>query len=105
MRASPIPLYAATLLLSACANQPTNTVPALEVALTAADQTAIAYITLPACPKPNGVLCSDAVVVGQIKAAGSAAYAAVKAYQNGTGTMAVAQAAIAALVAITPPAK
>lgn len=80
-----------------------NTAPALEVALTAADQSAISYVTLPACPRPAGTLCSDTVVVGQIKAAAGAAYAAVKAYQKGTGTMAVAQAAIAAMVALIPP--
>lgn len=80
-----------------------NTAPALEVALTAADQTAIAYITLPACPRPAGTLCSDTVIVGQIKLAANAAYNAVKAYQRGTGTEAVAQAAIAALVALVPP--
>lgn len=99
-------LFAGTLLigLTACATTPSNNAPALEVALTAADQTAIAYITLPACPRPAGTLCSEAVIVAQIKLAAGAAYKAVKAYQAGTGTQAVAQAAIAALVALTPPA-
>lgn len=89
--------------VSACASPAAQTgVAAAAIALTAADQAAVAYITLPACPSKNGTLCSDAVKVAQIKSAGALAFAAVKAAEAGTGTQANAQAALATFVALVP---
>ena len=77
-------------------------VPALQVALTAADHAAIAYVTLPQCPQPNNMLCSEKTTNAKIKVAAQAAYIAVTAADRGTGTASAAQAAIEILVAATP---
>jgi hypothetical protein len=75
-----------------------------EVALTALDQAAVEYVTLPLCPQPSGTLCSVAATSTQIKVASAQAYAAVKAAEAGTGTVAAAQAALDALAALVSPA-
>ena len=95
------------LFLCACPSNPANTAPALETALTAAEATALHYVTLPACApgatsQTGGALCSQATVVTQIKLADNAAYAAVKKFEAGTGTQADASAAIAALTVLVP---
>lgn len=101
----------ALVLLAACSTTPgtppapSNGVAALEIALTAADQAALAYVTLPACPSSTKALCSDAATVSQIKTASATAYSAVKAVQAGTADTVAAQAAIAALAALTPATK
>lgn len=97
----------AAVALSACATpQPTQTTVAqVAAALTAADNLAIQYVTLPLCPRP-GQLCSDKAVSANIKAAAARAYAAVKAAEasGSSGDLAAANAAVAALTALTPPA-
>ncbi len=97
------------LLLAACASGGTTqtTVAEAEVALTAAEQVALSYVTLPACPAPSGPLCSDAATSAKIKQAAQVAYAAVKAAEaSGTSAdLAAANAAIATLTALVPAVK
>jgi hypothetical protein len=98
-----LPTIAAVLMLAGCA----QTVPASEIALTAAEATALQYVTLPACApgatsQPGGALCSQATVVAQIKAADNTAFTAVKAAESGTGMQAAASAAVAALSSLVP---
>lgn len=99
---------AALLLLDGCANTNTQTgVYATAVALTAADNVAIQYVTLPLCgPTHPGPLCSDAKITGQIKSYAQAAHDAIKAAEaaGDSATLAAANAAVAALVSVTPKA-
>ncbi len=104
-------LVAAGTSLGACnlfkGTSPKNDAAALEVTLTAAEQTAVAYFQLPVCPA-GAPLCQTPEVKTTIKKLDASAYAAVKgaeaAVQN-TGlsasmqekAVADAQAAIAAL--------
>lgn len=90
------------LTLAACSGGGT-TLPATEIALTAAERTALAYVTQPACKGPPAVTCSDPATVAKIKAADTAAYAAVQAAKSG-GSAATAAAAVAALEALLPAA-
>ena len=71
-----------------------------EIALTTAERAALAYATLPACPAV--ALCHKPGIVTAIKQADDVAYAAVKAARTGVGSVATAQAAVAALAAIVP---
>jgi hypothetical protein len=101
--------FAVIVLLGACSGQnaqqqQAQAVDAVSVALTAAERAATAYVMLPPCPSPNGTVCSDPSTVAKIKAADNAAYAAVVAYRNGTGTQAAADAALAVLASLIPAA-
>jgi hypothetical protein len=88
--------------LTACAS---NGVAQTEVGLTSAEQLAMQYVTLPACPSATGALCSDPSITAKIKAADDVAYAAVKGLENGTVTAAAAQAAVASLLSVIPATK
>ena|SRR5579872_2955364 len=97
-------ILAAALFVAGCANQNTQTaVYAAATALTAADEAAIAYVTLPTCaahPAP----CASPSVVADIKAKATAARAAVKAAEKAgdNPSLALANAAVAALTAAVP---
>lgn len=92
-------------VLTSCSNPPPagNAVYAVAVALTAADNVAIRYVTMPLCgpthPKP---LCSEAAVTAKIKTNAQMAHDAVKAAEAKTGTVDAAQAAVDVLVKSTP---
>jgi hypothetical protein len=86
--------------LSACGNP--ATVAGVEVALTAAEQAATAYVKLPACPA--AALCSSPAISVDIKAADTLAYTAVKGAEAGTVTPAAALAAVQQLSALIPAA-
>lgn len=82
-----------------------NDVYAAAVALTAADNVALQYVTLPLCgPTHAKPLCSEAAVSAKIKAAAQTAHDAVKAAEKSgnAGSLAAARAAIAALINVTP---
>lgn len=89
--------------LAACASTPAARIAQAEVALTAADQAATAYVRQPACaPGVVQITCSDMVTVAKIKVTAAAAYDAVKAAKRGSITPDDAVAAVAALTAIIP---
>ena len=90
------PFLLVCVLLGACS---TTNVAQTEIALTAAEQSAFIYASLPRCPAPNP--CSKQATVDAIKAADAIAYQAVKAAQSGSA-VAEANAAVAALVALIP---
>jgi len=80
-----------------------NTVDAAEVALTAAEQTATLYTSLPVCTTPKTVaVCADAYVKQKIKNADQIAYAQVKAAEAGTATATQALTAVSALSSTIP---
>jgi hypothetical protein len=105
---------AATLIggiaLAGCSSgQQATAIAATGTALTAADQAALQYATLPLCPAgkttmPDGTLCSRATATANIKTAAATAYAAYKAAElNPTSaTAATAAAALAALTTLLP---
>lgn len=109
-------LCAATLalMLSGCGTGTTSTekgVYSAAIALTAADQIALQYIVLPLCgPTHAKPACSEAAVSAKIKSAAQDAHDAVKAAEKSVkdgatdspAYLAAANAAIAALVALTP---
>lgn len=99
------------LALTACGTTGTTSgntqqsIAALGVALTAADNTAINYVTLPLCTvPPSGELCSQVSISIQIKSAAATARAAYKAAEaSGAATdYNAAQAALSALLALLP---
>jgi hypothetical protein len=90
-------------VLSACASQGSG-IAETKVALTLADRLAVVYITAPACPSPDGRICSDAATVAKIKAAASLAYSAVKQAEAGKIDPAQAAAEVAALALLIPTA-
>lgn len=97
-------------LLAACSQtQSAQTAAGAAVALTVAEATALHYVTLPVCPSgsmnlaPNGTLCSQPSITGQIKVADNAAFVAVKAAEADPTAVGAAYAAIAALTTLTPP--
>jgi len=93
------------VVLAGCATSTqTTTVSGLEVALTAADQLALQYVTLPLCTSGGPALCSQATVSAQIKAASLAAYTAVKAAEKSgaSADLTAAQDALTALSALVP---
>ena len=92
---------AAVAALAACSTTAT-VAPQLEVALTTAEQLALKYVTLPACPQPSGTLCSTPSGIAAVKASDDAAYAAVKGYESGTVSSADATAAVTALLSVIP---
>jgi hypothetical protein len=105
------------LLLGGCPSSstvtPATSVASAETALTAADQLALVYVTLPQCPTTggtDGVTCSRAATVTKVKGAAQTAYTAVKAAEataaaGGSVDMTLATAAIAALTASVPASK
>jgi ABC-type enterochelin transport system substrate-binding protein len=88
-----------------------TTIAAIGEALTAADQLALAYVQLPACPSgamttATGAVCSDPNISKQIKVAAQAAYAAYKAAEVQPATAALltaAEQALAAYTVLVPP--
>lgn len=93
-----------TLTLAAALAACATTIPATEIALTAAERTALAYVTQPRCTAAPVVTCSDPATVARIKAADAVAYSAVVAARTG-GSTADAAAAVAALAALVPVSK
>ena len=100
-------------LLAGCAQGATvppavpKTIAAVGIALTAADQAALAYVTLPLCPAgasmgPNGTLCSQASISVQIKVAAAKAYAAYKAAELDASLLATAEEALASYSVLIP---
>ena len=89
-----------------------TTIAAIGEALTATDEAALAYVTLPLCPAgatvlaPGGTLCSQASVSAQIKAAAATAYAAYKAAETGSTTalLTAAETALANYSSLIPAA-
>jgi hypothetical protein len=102
-------LLAGALTLQACsASQQATAIAATGTALTAADQAALKYATLPVCPTgkttmPDGTLCQLAAITAQMKLAAQSAYNAYKAAEANptSASAAAAAAALAALTAIT----
>lgn len=81
-------LLALALLLGACSSTARNDAAVLEVGLTAAGDTALAYIQLPDCSTPNAPkLCSKAAIRVNIGKAWSVAYIAVKNAETAAQTL------------------
>lgn len=107
-------VFGAVILLSACAKTPppATLVATAEQTLTAADQVALVYVTLPQCPATSGVdglTCSQEATILVIKADAQKAHDAVKAAEavaasGGSPVMTDANAAIAAFQAAVPAA-
>lgn len=103
-----IPALLAVALVTqagSCTQQnPATGIAAAEVALTAADQVAIQYVTLPLCGPTAPKLCSVAATSTQIKSAAEAAFNAVQAAKASptNATLAAANAAVAALQSLLP---
>lgn len=95
-------------LLGGCVANKSPTVTSVygaAIALTAADQVALQYVTLPLCgPAHPAPACSQPAITARIKASAQAAHDAVKAAEKSgdNASLAAANAAVAALVAITP---
>lgn len=90
---------ACLLLLAACGSTRSN-IAALEVALTAADTAALAYVDLPLCNSvPAGRPCADLGIVASIGVAEVTAHSAIKAAEvaQDQSSFDKAQSAIAAL--------
>lgn len=99
----PLALVLVGLCAAGCS---TNNVAQAEVALTAAETAALAYVTQPACVgAPASATCPSPAVMAQIKAADTVAYTAVKGAENGTVTVAQAMSAVNSLTALLPAAK
>ena len=108
-------LLAATALLAlaACStSSQQSTIAALESALTAADDAALGYLTLPVCPT-GAPACGDPAIRVRIKASAKAAFDAVTAAEaaakgGATVDLTAATAALASysdLIALTVKAK
>lgn len=91
---------------SCATSSPVQAIAASEVALTAADQLALQYVTLPLCKSGGPALCSQASISAQIKAQAQNAYNAIQAAkQNPTSaSAAAAAAAVSLLQGLVPPA-
>lgn len=92
----------AVLALAACGSTRTN-IASLEVALTAADTAALAYVDLPVCGTvPAGQPCSTPDIIAKIGIAEGTAFTAVKAAEVAQDSTSVqkAQESIAALQTI-----
>lgn len=99
------PVVALAGVLGACAAAQThadNSVAAAETALTAAEQAATLYTSLPRCAPHGSPLCSQASVVASIKAADNTAYSAVVAARHNKAMLSLALQAIADLRAAVP---
>lgn len=105
-------LLGGMLPMAACtgtSNAPATTasdIAATEAALTAADQTALAYTTLPPCPTAAPV-CAAPATKAKIKADAQTAYTAVMAVRQATAAgepaaLAAAQAALTLYLADIP---
>jgi hypothetical protein len=103
-------LAASALALGGCASTSSvatvnSSVAAAEEALTAAETAAALYTGLPPCGTGAPAICANPSIVAQIKAADNEAYAAVKAAESNSGTLAAALTAIGSLTdAIPKPA-
>jgi hypothetical protein len=98
-----LPIALAAIALSGCASSTSATeIAATEVALTAAEKAATIYARLPQCPAAP--VCSEASVIGAIKAADTVAYGAVLAAQKSglDADVTLASASVAALVLLIP---
>jgi hypothetical protein len=102
-------LIAAPLLCLGLAACPATTPPvaqdiaAVEVALTATEQLALVYTSLPRCVTPGAAaLCSAQGTVDSIKAADNVAYKAVVAARSNSGLITAALSAIGALRSTVP---
>ncbi len=96
------------LLLAACAQAPQTTVAQVAVALTAADQVALAYVDLPHCGTAGAsAACSDPATTAKIKGAAQAAYTAVRTAEasGASADLSLAVSAVGALSAVIPAAK
>lgn len=104
-----------TVSLVGCTSTPSDvvvqkSVAEMKVALTAAENAALRYATLPPCVKSNSpvtsgsVLCSDKAVLAKIGKADNIAFAAVKAagVSAAQADVTAANTAVAALVAVIP---
>jgi hypothetical protein len=108
----PIELVWIAFLVGACSATGTPStgttqtgVYAAAVALTAADNTAMQYVTLPLCgPTHPASVCSNAATTAQIKLYAQQAHDAVRAAEAGgdSASVAAANAAISLLVSATP---
>lgn len=90
----------AMVCLAGCAGSKSESAQ-LSLALTSAERAALAYTSLPRCPVADKTLCSEVVIVTQIKVADYVAYAAVKAAE-GNGSVADADKAVTALISLIP---
>lgn len=100
-------LAAALACLGACTSPSStlqNDIAAVEVALTAAETAATAYVKLPACTGANAPVCADPKIVAQIKSADTQAYDAVQIAKAAlsVASLAQAQAAVSALTKAIP---
>ena len=94
--------------LTACAQPPQTTVAQVAVALTAADQVALAYVDLPHCGAAGAsAACSDPATTAKIKGAAQAAYTAVRTAEasGASADLSLAVSAVGALSAVIPAAK
>lgn len=94
-----IALSTALLLASCAGNSLKSEVAALEVTLTAADQTALAYINLPLCAPGAPPLCHTTAMKTQIAKFAPLAYTAVKGAQKVAADASAAPSTIAAAIA------
>lgn len=90
---------------SCATSSPSQAIAASEVALTAADQLALQYVTLPLCGPTAPKLCSQASISVQIKAQAQNAYNAIQAAKANptSATAAAAAAAVSLLQGLVPP--
>ena len=93
-----------TTTATTATNVAATTVAGAEVALTAADQVAITYVTQKPCPVggPVAWTCSDPTTVTKIKSLSLTAYNYVKQAESGVATVQTAMAAINALIGAVP---
>lgn len=78
-----------------------NTVAGAEVALTAGENIAYQYASLPRCGTGVPVLCSDQTTVDKIKSLDNTAYNAVKTAEANSSQLTAAEAAVQALLNVT----
>ena len=99
-------LLGAVVGLAGCAGTAAGRIAQAEVALTAAERVALAYVVQPAClPGKAAVTCSYPATVAKIKAADTLAFTAVMAAKSGTVSAEDALAAVSALTSIIPVSK
>jgi hypothetical protein len=105
-------LLSVLLLIGACSPSTTittttvtRTVADAELALAAAERSAVIYTSLPRCliSTPTKTNCSDQALADRIKAADNKAYAAVVEARVNNELLGAAMAAIETLKALTPP--
>lgn len=96
---------AGTVTPTTVSNTAITTAYSAEVALTAAEQAATAYIKLPLCPQPSGALCSSAAISTIIKADAAQADADLVKVKAGAIDVSVVAGDINLLVGVTPATK